>query len=200
MVLKFLIFACLLILAPITAIAETNMTTSNAATESFPLDQIQSRVESSVRALPSDSKMIWTGMVTPPLPDSWPPTPTTVWVRYGYARGQEIPLRIADGEQVSKVLFRIEIVPTDHQGKLNRIGERVESAGIQGVRPLRPDEVGIFKNADSVQTAAQALKAMPASAQSTEIKAYYQLWMQTNGVIAGQVEKFHAAFFAWLKS
>ena len=138
--------------------------------------------------------------MTPWFPTQWPPSSETPWLRYGYARGQEFPPRIADGEQVSKVLLRAELIPYERKVKISWLQEKIEAQGIQGIRPLMPDEAEVLRQDKEIKIKVLGLQSLPPAndATGTQLKKYYRLWLQTNGVIADQIKGFHPAFFAWV--
>jgi hypothetical protein len=176
---------------------------SSAGEQVISSEAVETRVAELIKSLNPGSGMSWSPALTPVLPLAWPPKKDTHWVRYGYARGQEFPPgRIADGEHVAKPWLRIELLPASRQARLHKLSELLESAGIQGVRPLMPPESSLLSKAELLQSFAMGLTALPAETDPrvSELKKYYQLWLQTNGVIADQIRNSHRAFLDWVQS
>lgn len=142
----------------------------------------------------------WRIMFTPPFPEVWPPTGSSGWIQYVYAYGQEPQL--ADGVRVAKPWAELRIGPGGLNGTLNLLSGTLEPAGIQGVFPLPEAQAAIVRDNTSVVAMLWGLGGLPSEAQAAPIRAYYDLWLRTNGAILEvlPVEAGRTAFISWVKS
>ncbi len=138
----------------------------------------------------------WHPILTPPLPDGWPPTAEGSLAYYAYAT-RFVPGSM-DCEQVAATSGRIE---QDAAGLLHFEALRPELrvAGIQGVRPADAQEVAIF---DAVRAAGGIESLLPRAALDPNAahlaKRFYGQWRSANS-FAAEVLRHHPALRAALE-
>jgi hypothetical protein len=142
---------------------------------------------------------MWTTMQSPLFPDEWPPTASTVWVRYTFAYGNN-PGRLADGAYVTRPLTRTTVRRDGTNGEVMISGTALESAGIQGVRPLDAASGATLGKGARVQAKSLQLQSMPDEATAAEVRGYYRVWVSLNGVFTALVRSDHEAFLEWVDS
>jgi hypothetical protein len=142
----------------------------------------------------------WSRRTTPVFPTAWPPTATTVWVRYAYAAGRDLGGGLADGEQVAWPWARVELRPGAATAAIVPLSARLEPLAIQGVRPI--DAATAARLRQEEQITAICLRMVgppdPAAAETAELRAFYRAWLGFNGVIAGAIRSDHGAFLDWI--
>ena len=105
-----------------------------------PLTELSSRLEAMWNTLDQGEvstdnlPIMWRAAYSPLFPTEWPPTPTTVWVRYAYAYGQDIVL--TDGERVAKPWARAELRNGSSTAAIVLLNPKLEPFEVQGVLPL----------------------------------------------------------------
>lgn len=134
----------------------------------------------------------WVMAVSPALPTHWPPDAHGALVRYAYA--WTLHPHIADGQEEAAPWARSEGKPGEAP-RVDVIRRTLESLGIQGVRPIRADEMQLAGRKEEV---AALLTFPPSPASEQLIRAYYCNWRSRNGVIAATLVPRHPEFFAWL--
>jgi hypothetical protein len=135
---------------------------------------------------------------SPLFPTEWPPTPTTQWLRYAYAQGQDVSL--ADGVHVAKPWAQVEMSGDSATAVIIPLSIKLEPFAIQGVSPLEAESLAVLKQEDQVSTYALSLKDLPEpiTDEITAMRAFYQTWLNYNGTIASEIKPNHTAFFEWL--
>ncbi|MFP2924904.1 hypothetical protein ACLESO_06745 [Pyxidicoccus sp. 3LG] len=140
---------------------------------------------------PADAAFIgWRTHVSDPFPMTWPSVDGTL-VFYALARGMN-PRVLRDGEHVGPTWARITWSARDEKTELTLLDVRLESRGVQGVRPLRQEELEILE-----VKPLEALLGSRTAAAEQQLKAYYRL-QRSLGNIPSEAMTAHAAFFSWL--
>lgn len=144
--------------------------------------------------------VFWEYRISPPFPSHWPPDGSLPLIYYVYAAGLS-PRRLVDGEYVAAPWGRVEVDPRKAGGpKFRRLSEKLREIGIQGVRPLTPEEVAIFQK----EAAAEAYLATLTSLTDKNdkdvgvLRQYFCTWCQFNGHIVREIRLAHEQFFLWL--
>ena len=141
----------------------------------------------------------WRYAITPPFPCKWPPDGRGEVCYYAFARGLKPGL--LDAEVVSTLWGRVLL---DTRGekppRMDILSRALGESGIQGVRPLAPQEMAIYRTAETAELAVQDLvkTTQPETFQAGAIRLYYCQWSKDNGVVSGQVRVLHEGFFRWL--
>ncbi|WNG20060.1 hypothetical protein [Cystobacter fuscus] len=142
-------------------------------------------------ANPADATFIgWRTYVSDPFPLTWPSVEGTL-VFYAFARGMN-PGVLRDGEFVGPTWARMTYSAQDKTTELTLLDVRLESRGVQGVRPLRQEELEILK-----LKPLEALLGSRKAAADQKLKSYYCL-QRSLGNIPSEAVTAHAAFFNWL--
>lgn len=141
----------------------------------------------------------WHTTQSPPFPDEWPPTTSTVWVRYTFAYGSN-PSALADGAYVTLPLTRTELRERGASAITTTLRTGLESAGIQGVTPLDAQSRAALETAPRVAAFGLQFIAAPdpEAANTRELREFYRTWLKFNGAFAKWIQPDHAAFFDWL--
>lgn len=142
----------------------------------------------------------WNCIITPPFPCKWPPNGEGEVCYYAYATGRRVGL--LDAEVVTAPWGRVLLDATRKKPpKMEILTRELSEAGIQGARPLIPQEVAIYRTAEVIETAIQDLSktTQPKTAGIAPIKRYYCQWSKDNGVVSDQVRTLHMGFFLWLE-
>jgi hypothetical protein len=196
--------ACLALAAcgfnPLAALKSTSV----PSPMTVPLSQLTSRLESLWGQLdqsepsPDSNPILWQPAYSPLFPTEWPPTPTTQWLRYAYAQGQDMSL--ADGVHVAKPWAQVEMSGDSATAVITPLSIKLEPFAIQGVTPLEAETLAVLKQEDQVSTYAMRLKELPDpnTDEITAMRAFYQTWLNYNGTIASDINLHHIAFFNWL--
>jgi hypothetical protein len=171
-----------------------------------PLTELSSRLETLWNTLDQDEAptdnlpIIWQPAYSPLFPTEWPPTPTTAWVRYAYAHGQDIAL--ADGVRVAKPWARAELRDGSSTAALVPLSPKLEPFEVQGVSPIDAETLALFDKAEQVSAYCLTLQTLPDlnTGEAATMRTFYQVWLNYNGVIAGIIKPSHAAFFEWIQS
>ena len=171
-----------------------------------PLTELSSRLEAMWNTLdqgevPTDNlPIMWRPAYSPLFPIEWPPTPTTVWVRYAYAHGQDIAL--ADGVRVAEPWARAELQGGNSTAALVPLSLKLEPFEVQGVSPINAETLALFDKAEQVSAYCLGLQALPDlnTREATTMRAFYQTWLNYNGAIAGVIKPSHPIFFEWIQS
>lgn len=175
---------------------------SSSALEDVPWKEIQHRIEKLFKKLDHGQGMVWNLALTPPLPNSWPPSSSIVWMRYAYARGQDFPPgNLADGEKISSPFLRIELHPDVKSANLVLLATRLKTVGIQGVRPLEPEEANVFRRQSQIEAIVLDSNAVfdLKDSKASDVRGFYRFWMLTNGIIVRELRSFHDPFFQWIE-
>lgn len=147
------------------------------------------------KLLPGDTATnttMWRHALAPVVPATWPPDGSVVTLVY--ASGHRMGL--ADGEQVAAPFARI--VTASGNDRLETLGSTLVDRGIQGVRPMRREEMAV-PHATKLDATVRALTAASVQAPpSPELKASYCQWKSLNGIIAPDIVAAQPAFFRWL--
>lgn len=157
----------------------------------------QPQLETLWNAVGKSPNLLWGWRLTPPLPDSWPPTAATVWSRFAYGFGRDAQL--ADGERISQPWARVDV--SAGRSTIIALANPIAPRSIQGTGPVRAEDVAPLKQADAVAVFMQALAALPpqGTPDVLQAQAYYRTWLKFNGAIADEV-MVNPAFRAWSNS
>jgi hypothetical protein len=140
---------------------------------------------------PADAAFIgWRTDLSDPFPKTWPSVDGTL-VFYAFARGMN-PLVLRDGEFVGPTWARIIYSAQYKKTELTLLDLRLESRGVQGVRPLSQDELELLK----LKPLAALLGSRNAATEQA-LKSYYRL-QRSLGNVPAEAVTAHAAFFEWL--
>lgn len=143
------------------------------------------------RGNPDDADFIgWETRLSAPFPLAWPSVEQT-FAFYAVARGMN-PFVLRDGEYVGPTWARITCSVQSQKTELTLLDTRLESRGVQGVRPLRHEELDVLK-----LSPLDALLGTRTAATDAQLKAYYCLQLSL-GNIPPEAVAAHAAFFKWL--
>ncbi|MFN8595511.1 MAG: hypothetical protein U0559_04920 [Anaerolineae bacterium] len=148
---------------------------------------------------PSGMPTMWTTLQSPLFPDEWPPTSSTTWVRYTFAYGNN-PTQLADGAYVTQPLTRTIVQRDGANGEASTLSTELESAGIQGVKPLDAASSAALGKGAQVQVKCLQLQSTPDDATAAELREYYRVWVNLNGAFVKFIRANHAAFFEWVDS
>jgi hypothetical protein len=129
----------------------------------------------------------WGMRLTPVFPEPWP-DPTEVVV-FAYAAG--LAVGVSDGENVSRP-FAVAHLRAGSRPRVEGLAGALEKLGVQGVRPLRGDEIELVRAGAAIQ---QELADSP-GAPSERVIVYYRHWLGVSGVIAGGLPESQQRFFA----
>lgn len=141
----------------------------------------------------------WSTIQSPLFPSEWPPTSSTVWVRYTFAYGAN-PTTLMDGAYVTKPLTRTIVRRDGRDGEVITLSTALESVGIQGVKPLDAASSTVLGKGSQVQAQCLQLQSMPDETAAAELREYYRVWVKLNGAFTGFIRVNHAAFFDWIDS
>ena len=125
--------------------------------------------------------------LTPLFPEPWP-APTEVVV-FAYAAG--LAVGVSDGENVSGA-FAVAHLRAGSDPRVESLGGALEKLGIQGVRPLRGEEIELVRASAAIQ---EELAGAPGTL-SERVLAYYRHWLGVAGVIAASLPASQQRFFA----
>jgi len=83
---------------------------------------------------------------------------------------------------------------------LEILTRQIKEIGIQGVRPLRAEEIAVVKSYDAVEAQLYKLsrEAARGNIDAPAIQRYFSLWCETSGTVAEQIRPYHKEFFHWL--
>ena len=161
------------------------------------------KIEPAVSIRPGEDPALgvfWRYRISPPFPSRWPPDGSLQLIYYAYAAGLS-PRRLVDGEYVAAPWGRVEVDPRGSgEPKFRRLSEKLREIGIQGVRPLTPEEMAIFQK----EASAEAYLATVTSLTDTNekdlrmLRDYFCMWCQFNGHIVREIRPAHEKFFRWL--
>ena len=141
----------------------------------------------------------WSPAVSPALPAAWPPDGKGQIHYYAYAYGFRPSL--SDAQVVGAPWARVTVDATGRASpRLGILTRKVKEIGIQGVRPLRTDEIPVAKSYDAVEAELYKLSRQTslANIDTSAIKRYFRHWCDTNGTMAEQIRPLHKAFFDWV--
>jgi hypothetical protein len=148
---------------------------------------------------PAGMPTTWTTTQSPLFPTEWPPTPSTTWVRYTFAYGNN-PTTLMDGAYVTQPLTRTVVRRDGADGETTTLNTALESAGIQGVKPLDAASSTALGKGPQVQAQCLQWQSLPDEAAAAEVREYYRVWMDLNGVFTGFIRSDHAAFLDWIEA
>ena len=144
--------------------------------------------------------LFWNGRLTPAFPCDWPVQKGAMLCYYAYA--YTLDPRLADGERIAQAWGKVTVAPSvEGKPEFKILLKEVKELGIQGVRPLRKEEIEIIKTADSVEQTLVKWMSSGEKIVNSDLKSFkdfYCLWIQNNGVIAQEIQKFHPDFFGGL--
>ena len=126
----------------------------------------------------------WMPALSPPLPSSWPPDGRVR--RYAFAYRPRPGL--ADGAEVAAPWAIVE-------REVTVLDRTLTPLGIQGVRPLRAEEIALAERDAEV---AALLAGPPDAAGAALVRAFHCGWAGRQGVIARDILARHPDFAAWL--
>jgi len=141
----------------------------------------------------------WSSRISPPFPAGWPPDGKGSLYYYAYATGFS-PSRLADAEVLGPVWARVKV---DAHGKsapqLEILAKEIKEVGIVGVRPLKKEEIAVYKAEESVvaQVFEASRKTGTKAMQAPLIRQYYCAWSKDTGV-GDAIQQYHPEFFRWL--
>ncbi len=140
----------------------------------------------------------WQYVISPPFPCQWPPKGQGEICYYAYARGLRFGL--TDAEAIAAPWGRVRWdVSGRRPPRMEVLSKGLREAGIQGVRPLLPQEMAIYKTAKAVEARLLVIaRASTLKGDESAIHRYYCRWSKDNGVAADQIRPFHPGFFSWL--
>lgn len=145
-----------------------------------------------------DIKLVWTSRLTQPIPTNWTGSRFEALDYYVYSR--LFDPNITCGERVSKAWLRIRRTPSG-TAEPEALSDRIEEAGIQGVRPLSIDENQIYNTWQNVSLLLRQRLVDHSKITAREadgIRKFYRLWRDCNGVIVEDTRCYHRSFFKWL--
>lgn len=143
--------------------------------------------------------VVWSWRITPPFPAAWPPDGSARAVLYAYAEGFDLGL--ADAVRVAAPWAIVEAaLPPGGNPAVARLPGDWSELGIQGVRPLSPEEMPQRPPSEGAEAFLARTFSSPAAAQEARggLCGHYGFWARHNGVIARAVRPRHPAFFKWL--
>jgi hypothetical protein len=164
------------------------------------LDEAWGRI---LRAAPSDPQSPdftgWSYRLTPPLPEAWPPDGLPTLLAYAYPCGFSPQLR--DAERVGAPWARVER-EKDSWLRWTLLCEEIREMGIQGVWPLRAEELAVLQGSSSAPAALGAMTQIHQDGGPIAdlVRAFYGHWLRCNGVIARHLQEQHRDFFDWVQS
>ena len=84
--------------------------------------------------------------------------------------------------------------------RIEVLNKALKEAGVQGVRPLLPQERAIYQTAKVVEEQLLLLSKTTSakSDAAPAVRRYYCRWSMDNGVVAGKIRPLHPEFFNWL--
>jgi hypothetical protein len=141
----------------------------------------------------------WEPRTSPGIPVTWPPQEGHPELDYYISAAGRNPSKLMDGEWYTGPWGRIHANFKARRFEFVPLG-LPERLGTQGVRPLREDEVRIFRDSGVQMDLAKALAdgSVPQNL-AARIRDYYLLWRHTHGV-ARLIRPLHEEFFRWLES
>ena len=176
--------------------------------------QIQAKVEELVKAEwekipkplppgadnPGSSDWIgWSYRISPPFPAAWPADGKGTLYFYAYAAGFQ-PGALADAERLGPVWARVKVDITGASPpRLEVLAKEIKAVGTIGVRPLRQEEIEVYKSSDSVvaQVCEASTKTDAKALDASSVRKYYCAWSRDSGV-GNDIQSHHPDFFRWL--
>lgn len=144
----------------------------------------------------------WMYYISPPFPSIWPPKPNLRLYYYAYAQGLDFTGGLVDAVYIAASWARVKLdIKGNKSPELERLSNRIEEIGIQGIRPLSEEEMAIFEKGASAQAFLGNLTTLPDRKEQSvsELIDYYCTWLRLNAAIASDIRSFHEAFFKWLQ-
>jgi hypothetical protein len=135
----------------------------------------------------SGPRLGWGMRLTPLFPEPWP-DPTEIVV-FAYACG--LAIGVSDGENVSGP-FAVAHLRAGSGPRVEGLSGALEKLGVQGIRPLRGDEIELMRASAAIQ---EELAGSPGTL-SERVIAYYRHWLGVSGVIAASLPESQQRFFA----
>ncbi|UFN50449.1 hypothetical protein LPC08_07480 [Roseomonas sp. OT10] len=147
------------------------------------------------RSLPPESRGRWQPLLSPPFPARWPPAGRGAVAYEAYA--VRIEPGLVDAVRIARPWARVEAAPGGPPRLLP--SGTPEPLGIQGVRPIRPDDATAPPADPRLATLLASLDALPpeGSEAALVLRRAYCGWRKFNGVIAAVLAEASATFFAW---
>jgi hypothetical protein len=145
---------------------------------------------------------LWQRQQSPPLPEAWPPTPTSTWRRYAFAHGFD-PTTISDGVRVAAPFAIVRIDRELRVTAVDRLPGEPREIGIQGVKPMHPPSGAIDGDEiERLERIAVGLFALPApgSGEESALVSQYGRWLDREGTFVAEVRARHRAFFDWVEA
>lgn len=176
-----LILTILSFFAPLSASSDGPVVKISAA--------IKSEIDSEWKKIDKGAALlVWQYRTSPPFPAHWPQN--DIDYSYVYAAGRDVERMTPDGETASAPWARIEASVSGAGQRLVVLSKKIERIGVQGVRPLRPEEARISGElADAAAIDRAEYKSQ---------KGYYCSWIGNNGLVAKTIIPNHEAFVKWL--
>jgi hypothetical protein len=151
-------------------------------------------------AAPTDKLPItWQPAYSALFPSEWPPTPSTIWVRYAYAQGSDLE-NLRDAVRISAPWARLELRGNLGMVTIVPLSAKLEPASTQGVQPL--DEAAQVVLAKEAAVSAYCLQLtaspQPNSLQAANMRAFYRAWLKYNRALVDLIHSNHTGFLAWV--
>ena len=141
----------------------------------------------------------WSYRISPPFPAAWPPDGKGTLYYYAYAAGLQ-PAGLADAERLGPVWARVKVEVTGASPpRLEVLAKEIKAVGTIGVRPLKQEEIEVYKSSDSVvaQVCEASTKTDAKVLDASSVRKYYCAWGRDSGV-GGDIRSYHPEFFRWL--
>ena len=136
----------------------------------------------------------WQMLVSPAFPQSWPPPPAGRGAVVRYAFATRLNPGVADGAEMAAPWARLIMHAEGMQG-VERLSPRLQSLGLQGVRPLGAAELALVGRE---QEAAERLLAGGPQATDGLVRDVTCGWIGRQGVVAAAITPLHPGFVRWL--
>ncbi len=140
----------------------------------------------------------WSPAYSALFPTEWPPTPTTVWVRYAYAQGRDMDL--SDGVRVAAPWAKLELRGGSSTVNIIPLKASLEPDTTQGVSPVDAATQAVLAKGDEVSAYCLQLTDLPQpnSQPAADMRTFYQTWLKYNGALVELIKPNHEKFLAWL--
>lgn len=136
----------------------------------------------------------WQMLVSPAFPRDWPPPPNgpRAVVRYAYA--MRLKPGLADGAEMAAPWAKITQSASGGV-VVERLSDRLQPLGVQGVRPLRNAEMALIGRE---QEATDRMLAGGDEPEDGIVRDFACGWTARQGVVAAAIMPRHPAFARWL--